>query len=223
MFVLYRLFLSQILFIDKESVFQLVFELNNDADPNYVPKRCDFLDELRLQGVDMYDLELQGVKIPEKETCLGDLTAQQIVEKINSFHNRLSRESHLGVAPFAESYFLNLMGLYPVSMCSCVMSEKLKLVVALFYFGSQSVVFKKRKHGASECKDLFPIVSDKGSIGYTYEDLALIFDRSRAAILAAVKQKRRIAKVVLEEAAIRYRTRETVLDRIVEENERKEK
>jgi hypothetical protein len=200
-----------------------VLSLNNAADPKYVPKQCDFIDELRFQGLDMYDLELQGVKFPEKETCLGDLTAQQIVEKIDSFHNRLTRESHLGVAPFAESYFLNLMGLYPVSMCSCVMSDKLKLVAALFYFGSQSVAFKKRKHAESDCKDLFPIVSDKGSIGYTYDDLALIFDRSRAVILAAVKQKRRIAKVILEEAAIRYKTKETVLDRIVEENKEKKK
>ncbi len=167
------------------------------------------------------DMELQGVKFPEKETFLGDLMAQQIVEKISTFHERLSRETNLGVAPFAESYFLNLMALYPVSMCSRIMTETLKLVAALFYFGSQSAQ-QKKKQAEAECKELFPCITPSPAYdGYTFEDLALIFDRSRTAIVEAVKQKRKIAKVMLEEAALRCEAKQTALERIAEEEKTK--
>jgi hypothetical protein len=169
------------------------------------------------------ELELRGVKLPEKETYLGDLTANQIVEKINLFHERLKRESHLQVAPFAETYFLNLIALYPVSMCSRSMTEQLKLVAALFYFGSKPA--KEENKLASEddlkAKELFP--RNKPSPvyrGYSCEDLALIFDRTRAAIVDAVKQKREEAVVMLEEATLRCSSGQASLEELTEEEKR---
>jgi hypothetical protein len=169
------------------------------------------------------ELELRGVKIPEKETYLGDLTANQIVEKINVFHEKLRRESHLQVAPFAETYFLNLIALYPVSMCSRNMTDTLKLVTALFYFGSKPA--KEENGKASEedlkAKELFP--RNKPSLvygGYSFEDLALIFDRTRAAIVEAVKQKRKEAKIMLEEATLRCASGQDSLDELTEEEKR---
>ena len=167
-----------------------------------------------------FELELRGVKLPEKEAYLGDLTAHQIVEKINQFHERLKHECNLQVAPFAESYFLNLIALYPVSMCGKTMSDPLKLVVALFYVGSQPT--RKQSAVASEddqrLKEFFP--RNKPSPvhrGYTFEDLALIFDRTKAAIVEAVKQKQEEAQVMIEEASLRCQKEQNVMETLTEE------
>lgn len=167
-----------------------------------------------------FELELRGVKLPEKEAFLGGLTAQQIVEKISQFHERLKHECNLQVAPFAESYFLNLIALYPVSMCSKTMSETLKLVAALFYVGSQPP--KEESSAAAEddqrLKEFFP--RNKPSPihrGYTFEDLALIFDRTKAAITEAVKQKQEEAQVMLEEAALRCQREQNALETLTDE------
>ncbi len=166
------------------------------------------------------ELELRGVKLPERETFLDDLTAEQVVEKINAFHQRLRRESHLQVAPFAEAYFLNLIGLYPVSMCDKNMTDSLKLVAALFFFGSQPAkeVDAKTTEGDQRLKELFP--RNKPSPvqqGYSLEDLALIFDRTRAAIAEAVKQKQEEAQVMLEEAALRCKSKKNALETLTDE------
>ncbi len=169
------------------------------------------------------DLELRGVKLPEKETCLADLNAEQIVEKINLFHERLRRERHLQVAPFAEAYFLNLIALYPVSMCSRNMTDTLKLVAALFYFGSKPA--KEENAQPPECdlaaKELFP--RNKPSPvyrGYSCEDLALIFDKTRQAVFEAVKQKAEEAKVMLEEGKLRCESEKTALEQLTEEEKK---
>ena len=167
-----------------------------------------------------FELELRGVKLPEKEAYLGDLTANQIVEKINQFHERLKREGNLQVAPFAESYFLNLIALYPVSMCSKNMSDSLKLVAALFYFGSQPTT-KKLAAAAEDdqrLKELFPR-NKPSSIqrGYSVEDLALIFDRTKAATAEAIKQKQEEAQIMLEEAELRCQKEENALENLTDE------
>jgi hypothetical protein len=162
------------------------------------------------------DLELRGVKLPPPETFYGDLTAHQIVEKINQFHQRLNRENNLEVAPFAEAYFLNLIALYPVSMCSKTMSDELKLVAALFYFGSKPT--KEPETGSEEAKELFPRNKPNSPHhGYSYEDLALIFDRSRLAIVEAVRQKQEQAKVMLEEAELRRQSKKAALEELTDE------
>ncbi len=167
-----------------------------------------------------FELELRGVKLPEKEAYLGDLTADQIVEKINQFHERLKHESHLQVAPFAESYFLNLIALYPVSMCSKIMSDPLKLVAALFYVGSQPPNEETATAAKDDqrLKEFFP--RNKPSPvhrGYTFEDLALIFDRTKTAIAEAVRQKQEEAQVMLEEATLRCQKEQNALETLSEE------
>jgi hypothetical protein len=171
-------------------------------------------------AMSLCDLELRGVKLPERETFLDDLTAEQVVEKINAFHQRLRRESHLQVAPFAEAYFLNLIALYPVSMCDKNMSDALKLVAALFYFGSQPK--KEEPTNTAEedqrLKELFP--RNKPSTvyrGYSLEDLALIFDRTRVALAEAVKQKQEQAQDMLEEAALRCKAQKNALETLTDE------
>jgi hypothetical protein len=164
------------------------------------------------------DLEIRGVKMPPPETFLDDLTAAQIVEKINSFHMRLCRESHLDVTPFAETYFLNLMALYPVSMCSKTMTEELKLVAALFYFGSQPSEELKRNpiEEDPKFKELFPSITPTIHRGYSLDDLALIFDRNKACIADAIEHNKEVAKIILEEASLRSKAEKVSVEQIIE-------
>jgi len=172
---------------------------------------------------ELTDLEIRGVKMPPPETFLGDLAAQQIVEKINSFHTRLNHESHLDVAPFAETYFLNLIALYPVSMCCKHMTSALKLVAALFYFGSQSADTEKQNPTEEDhkFKELFPIITPSLIYrGYSVDDLALIFDRSRTAIAEAIEQKEEEAKMILEEASLRSKTEKVSVEQFMKEEKK---
>jgi hypothetical protein len=174
-------------------------------------------------AMSLRDLELRGVKLPEKESYIGDLTANQIVEKINIFHERLKRESHLQIAPFAEAYFLNLVALYPVSMCSKNMTDTIKLVTALFYFGSKPT--KEPDVKASEddlrAKELFPRNKPNPVYrGYSFDDLALILVRTRPAIVDAVKQKQEEAKIMLEEATLRCSSEKASLEELTEDEKR---
>ncbi|XES78224.1 MAG: hypothetical protein ACBZ72_04955 [Candidatus Bathyarchaeia archaeon] len=167
----------------------------------------------------LYELELRGVKLPEKEAVLGDLNAEQIVEKMNHFNQRLKREAHLQVAPYAESYFLNLIALYPVSMCSKTMTDTLKLVAALFYFGSKPPTEENKKpsHEEVQAKELFPRNKPSPTHeGYSYEDLALIFDKPLAAIMRAVHQKREQAKVMLEDAQLRSQSPKAAFEELTD-------
>ena len=172
------------------------------------------------KSMSISELEIRDVKLPPKETFLGDLTAQQIVEKINAFHRRLQKESRLEVAQFAESYFLNLIALYPVSMCSHSMSDELKLVVALFFFGSKPTESEKQKWTDEDrkFKELFPNITPNPVYnGYSYDDLALIFDRNKSSIVDAVKQKQEEAKIILEEATLRSKSEKTEAAQLIAE------
>jgi hypothetical protein len=194
--------------------------LNYSENTKNIQSIRDFANEIKILSMDISEMELRGVKLPDRETFLGELTAQQIVEKINAFHERLKKESQLDVSQFAESYFLNLIALYPVSMCSRSLSEELKLVIALFYLGSKPVKEENRKTKADpgEFKDLFPnITHSHVNDGYSYDDLALIFDRNRSAICEAIKQKQEIAKIMLEETMLRRESKKIALERLAEE------
>jgi hypothetical protein len=196
--------------------------LNPSENSKNIQRIREFANEIKILSMDISEMELRGVKLPDRETCLGELSAQQIVEKINAFHERLKKESRLDVAQFAESYFLNLIALYPVSMCSRSLSEELKLVVSLFFFGSKPAKEEnsKAKADAGECKELFPnITPSHVHDGYSYDDLALIFDRNKSAICEAIKQKQEIAKIMLEETMLRCESKKIALERLAEEEQ----
>jgi hypothetical protein len=169
------------------------------------------------------ELEIRGINLPPKETFLGELTAQQIVEKINQFHRRLKKESQREVAQFAESYFLNLIALYPVSMCSHGMTDTLKLVAALFFFGSKPAAAAKATDEDPKFKELFPnITPSQIHKGYSYDDLALIFDRSKLSIITAIEQKQEEAKIILEEATLRSQKEKTGAEQLIIEEKEKQ-
>lgn len=147
------------------------------------------------------------MNLPQKETDLDDLTAQQIIDKINAFYQRFM-EVNFDMNEIAESEFLQALASYPVSMCSYNMTETLKLVIALAYFGSKPT----EKELAEE--------SDPWE-GYSYEDLAFIFDRSKASISEAIKKKESEAKAIIEEANLHEKAKSKALEELIQEEKLK--
>ncbi len=119
-------------------------------------------------------LESRGIILPKKETDLANLTAKQIIDKIEGFYRRVLSNWD----DFSEGNFLELLASYPVSMCSYTMTEPLKLIVALLYFES-----KPENHKINNSWK-----------GYSFDELAVIFDRSKATIHEAINQKELEAK-----------------------------
>jgi len=132
----------------------------------------------------LYPLKREGVKLPPKETE-ENLTGKEIVDKIRSFYRRLEKSHREQVVDFAEAEFLELLCDYPHSMCKRDMSDTLKLLIALVYFGS------KPEYREDMSEDPWQ--------GYTYDDLSLMFDRSKASIHQAIREKEVEAKHLLEE------------------------
>jgi hypothetical protein len=147
-----------------------------------------------------------GIVFPQKETELGNLTAKQLLDKIDAFYLRFNPELTLG--DMAESYFLQFLTYYPVSMCSYNMTTALKLVIALIYFSN-----KPTEEEIAKKNDLWD--------GYSYEDLALIFDRSKASIHAAIKEKETEALAIIQAAKLKSQVTKAALQELIEEEKQR--
>ena len=139
----------------------------------------------------------KGTKLPDFEKDYSNLTAQNIIEKINSFYVRWEKNPD----DLAESSFLQLLKAYPCSMCQYNMTDTLELVISLFYYGSKPSPKEKE-----------PIW-----LGYSFDDLSLLFDRSKSSIHEAVSHKEREALEILAEANLRVKAKEIALQQLVEE------
>jgi hypothetical protein len=93
-------------------------------------------------------------------------------------------------------------------MCSYNMTESLKLTIALVYFDNKPTEDEKRKE------------NDQWE-GYSYEDLALIFDRSKASIHAAIEQKETEARAIVQEARLRRIVNAEARRELIEEEKNK--
>lgn len=148
-------------------------------------------------------LKNKGVALPpmEKE---DDLTAKDIMDKIRNFYNKLEKCTSV-TRDFAEGYFLELLYCYPQSMCSRHMTENQKLLMALIYFES-----KPRQEEEN------PIWN-----GFSYEDLSLIFDVSKATVHEAIKQREEEAKKLLVDVQLREKAKEIALKELIVEEKQK--
>lgn len=149
------------------------------------------------------DLRRRSVPIPAPETEDG-LTAQDIMDRIRSFYLKMEK-ANSEVTDFAEGYFLELLRYYPQSLCSRDMTDALKLLIALLYYGSK------------------PDPEDKEPIwnGYSYEDLGLVFDRSKATIHEAIMQRGDDAKRILSEGELRAEAKKIALEQLIEEEKQR--
>jgi hypothetical protein len=152
-------------------------------------------------------LENKGIVLSQRESNLADLATQQIIDKIKAFYVRYEKDRS-EVSDFAEGYFLELLAYFPVSMCSYSMSEDLKLVIALIYFSSKPTEQELEKE------------NDPWE-GYSYEDLALVFDRSKATIHQSIKQKEAEAKAIIQAASQKEEVRKIAMQQLIEEEKEK--
>jgi predicted DNA-binding protein YlxM (UPF0122 family) len=159
----------------------------------------------------------KGIRLPPTETDYSSITAQQIMDKIKAFYDRFEKES-LEISDFGEGYFLEFMANYPVSMCSSHMTEALKLVVAIVYFDSKpSEEAKKCEMERSEALGIKSDVWD----GYSFDELALVFDRSKATIHECIRQKGAEAKAILSEITLRQEAKNIALEELIKEEKDK--
>jgi len=148
-------------------------------------------------------LKNKGIALPSTETEDG-LTAKEIMDKIRSFYIKFEKCNSI-MYESAEGYFLELLYNYPKSMCSRNMTETQKSLMALMYFES-----KPR-----------PEEEDPIWNGFSYEDLSLIFDVSKATVHEAIKQKEEEAKKLIASVQLREKAKEIALEQLVEEEKQK--
>jgi hypothetical protein len=145
---------------------------------------------------------------PEFETDLGNLTAKNILDKINSFRERNEK----GLEELADGDFLELLKTYPVSMCQRSMTDKLELLIALHYFFCKPTP-EEVKRAREQDKYIWE--------GHSFDYLSLIFDRSKSSIHEAISHKEHEAKAILEENILREKAKAIALEQLVaEEKER---
>jgi len=132
--------------------------------------------------------EIERLPLPAKEFDYSKITVEQLLNKIRAFYMRL--ETAKDADDFTESNFLRLLEAYPVSMCDYNVSESLGLIIALIYFNS------KIKDGV--CDDWE---------GYTYDALAVVFDRSKQTIFSAIKRHESKANEMLQETRLKAEAR----------------
>ena len=147
-------------------------------------------------------LKKKGAILPPTETEEG-LSAKDFMDKMRNFYAKLEK-AHSEITDYAEIYFLELLFNYPKSMVNRHMTDTLKLLVALMYLESKP---------ALEDKDAWP--------GFSYEDLGLLFDRSKATIHGVIKEKEAEAKQLLADVQLREKAKEIALEQMVEEEKQK--
>ncbi|MEM3629384.1 MAG: hypothetical protein QXZ02_05265 [Candidatus Bathyarchaeia archaeon] len=149
----------------------------------------------------LYLLKKIGVKLPPREDIDG-LTAEQLIIKIRDFYARFEKFENADNELLPLDFF-ELLSEYPVSMCAYNMNDTVKLLIALYYF------YDKMEN------------PKENDFALSYEDLTIIFDRSKSSIHDAIKQKQPEAKRLLEEAKLRSKAKEIALEELVKEEKEK--
>jgi len=149
-------------------------------------------------------MKRKNIPLPPSETEEG-LTANDIMHVIRSFYLRMEKINNDDVTDYAEGSFLELLKDYPKSMCSQHLTETMKELIALIYFESKPEPEKK----------------DPLWEGFSYEQLALYFCRSKSTIHQAITQNEIQVKQLLAEVTLRTKAKNLALqDLIAEEREK---
>ncbi|MEM3443023.1 MAG: hypothetical protein QXM86_04115 [Candidatus Bathyarchaeia archaeon] len=150
----------------------------------------------------LYLLKKIGVKLPPREDNLDGLTVETLIGKIRDFYARFEKIENADNELLPLDFF-ELLSEYPVSMCGYNMNDTVKLLIALYYFHDRTGNPKENDFALS------------------YEDLTIIFDRSKSSIHDAIKQKEAEAKRLLEEAKLRSKAKEIALQELIQEEKEK--
>lgn len=118
--------------------------------------------------------------IPPFENLNG-VDAATMHSKIREFRERLPK-CNCDLEEFFEGYFLELLHFYPNSFCAYGMNDTLKLLISIYYHDSK---LDAEEWNLNE-KDTPGFSAVKGM---SYEDLAILFVRSKASIHEAIESK----------------------------------
>ncbi len=170
--------------------------------------------------------EREKIKLPAYETCDG-LNSEDLIKEVRSFYLRLDK-SHGLVCEFAEGFHLDLLARYPVSMCRRDISDTLAYVMALIYYTNipsdidmqeYRIEYAKWERQEKWERSLRP--PDEPVQQFSMEDLAVIFNRSRATVFQALKRKENEVHDLVQNTKLREEAREEARKLLIEEEKAK--
>ena len=177
-------------------------------------------------------LNASNISVPPIEIDASVLYGKEIHSKIRDWQQRYERYSTEMADLDIPSDFMELVAKYPVSMCKKEMNNTIKLLIALFYFyhpigmepfnvdmfeGEVPFNADKMVKEANEFfnKHVHEIIQP------SYEQLSLIFDKSKATIFTAIQEKGEEAKTLIEQGQLRRNARKLAMKEIIAEEKEK--
>lgn len=159
-------------------------------------------------------LKATGYELSPRETDFSDLTTKEIMDKIAEFMSN-TNPKHEELIPD----FWQLIANYPVSMCQRKMSDTLKLLINLFYHYKPPKIKQKDKLHQELWDSVRERFNKQGF--FSYEQLAILFMRSKASIHDAIQEKEAEVKQLVEEVNNRRYARSIALEELVAEEKLK--
>ena len=153
-------------------------------------------------------LKATGYELPPRETDYSSITVKQVFDKIEEFMSNAKAE-------WFVYDFWQLITDYPVSMCQRKMSDGLTFLITLFYHYKIPTVKRKDKLD----QELWDSVRDKFNKEgmFTYEQLGLLFMRSKASIHDAIKDREPEIRDITREVNMRSQARSIALQEMVKQ------
>lgn len=175
-------------------------------------------------------LKLSNIELPPEEIDASVLYGVEIHNKIKDWHKRYERHASEMADLDIPSDFMELIARYPVSMCRKEMNNTIKLLIALFYFyhpidiepfklkdmdgdGSAPFNIKETIRKANE----FFLKHYLEAAQPSYEHLTLIFDKSKATVFEAIKDRGEEAKQLIEEGQLKRTIKRMARDQLIQE------
>jgi len=159
-------------------------------------------------------LKASGYDLPPRETDYSNLTTKEIMNKIAEFMSNTNPKHEDLVFDF-----WHLIADYPVSICERKMSDTLTFLITLFYHYK----IPKTKQKDEKHQELWDCVREKiNNEGfYSYEQLAILFMRSKASIHDAIKAREGEIMRLMGEVNMRRYARSIALKELVAEEKLK--
>lgn len=164
-------------------------------------------------------LKQHGYTLPEKEPCDG-LSAKDILDKIQRIKAK-NDEANLEFSEFIPDDLTDLLIDYPKSMLDRNMSETLQWICTLMYEDGQPTpeeIAEYQKKLAERYDGRFLMKPEQF---WSYEHLAVLFDKSKSVIHSAIIKHKVEAKRVVAEARLRKKAKDIALQELVAEEKKK--
>jgi len=152
-----------------------------------------------------------GYILPPRESPEG-LTATDIIGRITEFMSRCSKQKAYAELDLAEE-FLELLTTYPVSMCKKHTTPTSKRLMTMFYF--YRIPLLKGKDDKET--ELFRLMHEKDHAFFSYDDLAIIFLRSKATVHTIIMAEQAEVKQLMAEDSRRAEAREIARLELIQE------